>query len=707
MPEVRYGFVDDGAGPFVPLKKDGTQALEKVTEIVKDAPENLDTFKEVADEFQSVNDKITAIEGINHEEFATKEWVGKEIDSIVIPTKVSDLENDAKYQTEAEVNSRIETLIGAAPEALDTLEEIAAKLQEDSDAVEAINGVLEGKASKEELADAVKDSVKYLEFGESRKTIQLANDDNITGIDTKGVGRNLVMLSKWNIADFGAAGVHLNLNTVDDITINGNNGENGAVVATNKDIEIVREMIPSVEGLASETWVEGKGYLTEHQDISDLATKEEVSSAVAAIEIPEEYDDTEIKERLTALEGIDHGDFATKEEMATALDEKQDKGKYLEYTEQDGRKVVTLNNADIIGAVANEGELEYKYEATGWQSVIQLNRWNVVDCGSPRALFNINIPDGERPTVQEASQSGPEAHKIAYLNDVADKATKEDIQFLKSLINSLANKSENTVVNANSVSGESVTIDGGFILNDKGKLTQYTASAGDIVCSSLSVEKSTLEFTAKAGNVTLSNIKSEGDVRSNEDNDSRNGVVVFCNGDVSLKDSELYQDGYNMVHFNMNGTAASKSITVENVKFGETLNNGIIVFATDDDAVVTIKNVTIGEAKNAVRFSNFLAKTCVTVNLENVEVGSVREKFMLLEDYRTRNHGEYPSDSTDIFDAAHMTFNFKNVTVGGVKLTADMDKSEYMHMVVGRPSLGLDIDVTETCKGGLTFNFID
>lgn len=57
-------------------------------------------------------------------------------------------------------------------------------------------------------------------FDGNRKALQLNNYDSIFGLDTNGVGHNLAMVSKWNIADFGAAGLHLNLNSSDRATIN-------------------------------------------------------------------------------------------------------------------------------------------------------------------------------------------------------------------------------------------------------------------------------------------------------------------------------------------------------------------------------------------------------------------------------------------------------------------------------------------------------
>lgn len=83
----------------------------------------------------------------------------------------------------------------------------------------------------------------------------------------------------------------------------------------------------SLAGYVTETQLEGKNYLTEHQDISGLATKEQLKKAflddeehekyAKKTELPQPYNDTDIKSRLTALEGrpagnVDTSDFATK-----------------------------------------------------------------------------------------------------------------------------------------------------------------------------------------------------------------------------------------------------------------------------------------------------------------------------------------------------------------------------------------------------------
>lgn len=62
----------------------------------------------------------------------------------VIPD-INTLKN-AGYQTEAQVNAKIQAVVGAAPEALDTLEEIAAKLNDNENVVSALVSTIAGKA---------------------------------------------------------------------------------------------------------------------------------------------------------------------------------------------------------------------------------------------------------------------------------------------------------------------------------------------------------------------------------------------------------------------------------------------------------------------------------------------------------------------------------------------------------------------------------
>lgn len=77
----------------------------------------------------------------------------------------------------------------------------------------------------------------------------------------------------------------------------------------------------SLAGYVTETQLEAKNYLTEHQDISGLATKEQLRKAflddeerekyAKKTELPQPYNDTDITNRLTALENKPSGNVDT------------------------------------------------------------------------------------------------------------------------------------------------------------------------------------------------------------------------------------------------------------------------------------------------------------------------------------------------------------------------------------------------------------
>ena len=182
----------------------------------------------------------------------------------VIPTKVSTFENDCGYLTEHQSLEAYETKEEAEKSHSSIEAELSLKADKSElpvvptvvSAFENDKGYLTEHqdisflATKEEVAEKY---VPYVESTGGRKHIVLENHDSILGTDTEGTTYNVAMISKWNVADFGTNKLHLNLNSTDDVTVNDN-------------IKLVTEPM-----------MEAKGYLTEHQDISFLATKEEVA----------------------------------------------------------------------------------------------------------------------------------------------------------------------------------------------------------------------------------------------------------------------------------------------------------------------------------------------------------------------------------------------------------------------------------------------
>ena len=124
------------------LKGDGEGSIGNQIQTAVDAlkggvSESYDTLKKIEDSIVSTNGKFDEYQTSNDAEIAALKSkdteLSNKIDSIHVPSKVSELENDSKYQTEDQVNSRIQTVVGAAPEALDTLKEIGDALGNDPD----------------------------------------------------------------------------------------------------------------------------------------------------------------------------------------------------------------------------------------------------------------------------------------------------------------------------------------------------------------------------------------------------------------------------------------------------------------------------------------------------------------------------------------------------------------------------------------------
>ena len=181
------------------------------------------------------------------------ETLQKQVEAIKVPTKVSELQNDAGYLTQHQDISNLATKSELEAKAdktqladyalkvdavtheeladYPTKEEMDIAVNAKADAID-----LDALETKVDEVKAVADkAVPYFNFeyqGQQRKTIQLANYDSISGIGTDGTGYNLAMVSKWDKADFGAAGITMNLNTKDVVTIN-----DDKVIATTEDVE--------------------------------------------------------------------------------------------------------------------------------------------------------------------------------------------------------------------------------------------------------------------------------------------------------------------------------------------------------------------------------------------------------------------------------------------------------------------------------------
>ena len=133
-----------------------------------------------------------AVEDANH-------YTDDEIAKLSTATATNLADALKPYATKAEVDGRIEGIIGTAPAALDTLGEIADRLEGDSDAINAINGVLNGKANSADVYTKSEVDAQHTTINTAvtaldgkvdaeinrAKAAEKVNADNLTALSTK------------------------------------------------------------------------------------------------------------------------------------------------------------------------------------------------------------------------------------------------------------------------------------------------------------------------------------------------------------------------------------------------------------------------------------------------------------------------------------------------------------------------------------------
>lgn len=543
-------IVDNVPGEFIPVGGSDEALAARVDSLEFGLGE---LSKEVEGIFTDITAVQTSVEKEIADRTAADKALSDKIDAIEIPevpTKVSELENDAKYQSDSEVDSRIQNVIGSAPEALDTLKELADLLGNDPDFAGTVTKELAKKADKTEVE------------------------------------------LKANQSD-----VDVQVNIINDKFSN------------------VDSSLGSLETLISEE--------TEARGLADTKLQEDLMKAVEGMVKHEDYKD---------------------------------------------KKIIVLSNAEQIVGQSNPDELEDKVDVSGAISLIQLNKWNVVDIGSPITLTNINIPDGVRPTVQEKSQSGPNAHKMAYLDDIQKlEPTIDSLVALVQILNDKVEKLSKTdieVVDGTDASLNDTTKDY-VVVGDIAQTSSITAKSVTIKNSSIS---DNARLSINAGDVEVKGLAISGDFPKAQ---GGNAVVKINESDyIVFRDMTFNSnDVYNGIEIGLNSSKLPKYVLFDNCKFeGTFTNNPIIVFGTADDAIINIQNCSFDKVSNILRLSNKANTKCV-VNISNCSVNQLDTNpeytgAILCQDYTSK--GEEVANN--LFSPEKITINFKNFNVAGKEL---------------------------------------
>lgn len=328
------------------------------------------------------------------------------------------------------------------------------------------------------------------------------------------------------------------------------------------------------------------------------------------------------------------------------------------------RKAIVLKNGDVILGGNLEG---------GTSSLVQLNRWGVADFGSSSIPFNINTPKDVRPTVQEAGQSGPEANQIAYVSDVAGlsntlEALNATVQILQSKVDVLT-KTNTEVVSVDGSAGELKDSSKDYIVS--GSINENA----EIVGKSISLKSIKVSDNARlklnAGDVEAKDLNISGSFPKANGNTviSVNNAEFIVFKDMVFDASEVY----NGIEIGLaSNSVLPKNILFDNCKFqGEFSNNAILVFGTQDNAIITLNNCYFEKISNTLRLSNKSNASGVVVNINNCTVDQWETRapwqgFLICEDYTNKTEEEV--NANNLFGDGKITVNFNNLVHAGVKI---------------------------------------
>lgn len=557
----------------------------------------------------------------------------------------------------ADVDSAVENINSALDQKADKIavdaitEQLATKADAESvdNRFATVNEGLDSKADKIAV-DAITEKVdgisadlegvvKYQEFGEGRKTIQLSNYDNISGIDTKGEGHNLVMLSKWDKADFGAPGVELNLNGSADRPTYNDTKE----IALTEDIEAAKEGLISYKVLedGSKTIELANGDSLSGVNAEGVAgfnlakvtpeNKVEIGSAGMDLNLV----GSEPRPLFNGSKGI-----ALSEDLETKAAELQDN----------------------INLKASQSDLEAYMSATDTKvSELEEKIGNV-----PTKVSEFEN-DANYQSASQVDARIQEVVDVAGLSNTLE-ALNATVQILQSKVDVLT-KTNTEVVSVDGSAGELKDSSKDYIVS--GSINENA----EIVGKSISLKSIKVSDNARlklnAGDVEAKDLNISGSFPKANGNTviSVNNAEFIVFKDMVFDASEVY----NGIEIGLaSNSVLPKNILFDNCKFqGEFSNNAILVFGTQDNAIITLNNCYFGKISNALRLSNKSNASGVVVNINNCTVDQWETRapwqgFLICEDYTNKTEEEV--NANNLFGDGKITVNFNNLVHAGVKI---------------------------------------
>lgn len=509
-------------------------------------------------------------------------------------------------------------------------------------------------ALTEDIEAAKEGLISYKVLEDGSKTIELANGDSLSGVNAEGVaGFNLAKVTPENKVEIGSAGMDLNLVGSEPRPLfNGSKG-----IALSEDLETkAAELQDNINLKASQSDLEAYMSATDTK-VSELEEKiGNVPTKVSELENDlgfqnEAQVDGKIKEAIDAIPEVDLEPYATKEELAETT---KNAVNYQEFGE--GHKTIQLANYDNISGIDTKGV---------GHNIAMVSKWDKVDLGAPGLEVNLN-GSAERPTYNDTEE-------IALLKDVAGlsntlEALNATVQILQSKVDVLT-KTNTEVVSVDGSAGELKDSSKDYIVS--GSINENA----EIVGKSISLKSIKVSDNARlklnAGDVEAKDLNISGSFPKANGNTviSVNNAEFIVFKDMVFDASEVY----NGIEIGLaSNSVLPKNILFDNCKFqGEFSNNAILVFGTQDNAIITLNNCYFEKISNALRLSNKSNASGVVVNINNCTVDQWETRapwqgFLICEDYTNKTEEEV--NANNLFGDGKITVNFNNLVHAGVKI---------------------------------------
>ena len=460
------------------------------------------------------------------------------------------------------------------------------------------------------------------------------------------------MLSKLDKADFGAPGVELNLNGSADRPTYNDTKE----IALTEDIEAAKEGLISYKVLedGSKTIELANGDSLSGVNSDGVAgfnlakvtpeNKVEIGSAGMDLNLV----GSEPRPLFNGSKGI-----ALSEDLETKAAELQDNIN-LKASQSDLEAYMSVTDTKVSELEEKIGNVPTK----------------VSELENDLGFQNEAQVDGK---IKEAIDAIPPVDLTPYVSDVAGlsntlEALNATVQILQSKVDVLT-KTNTEVVSVDGSAGELKDSSKDYIVS--GSINENA----EIVGKSISLKSIKVSDNARlklnAGDVEAKDLNISGSFPKANGNTviSVNNAEFIVFKDMVFDASEVY----NGIEIGLaSNSVLPKNILFDNCKFqGEFSNNAILVFSTQDNAIITLNNCYFEKISNALRLSNKSNASGVVVNINNCTVDQWETRapwqgFLICEDYTNKTEEEV--NANNLFGDGKITVNFNNLVHAGVKI---------------------------------------